>query len=92
MTNDDMPWVNLTQEEVEDLRNKKHELTEYGKEKIKQLNKNKKIDEAIEELGYIVMGGQDMREYSQSIAFIMDVLISLKDKESDFEDSANGVA
>jgi DNA-binding PadR family transcriptional regulator len=35
--NDDMPWVNLTQEEVEELRNKKHELTEYGKEKLRKL-------------------------------------------------------
>ena len=32
-----MPWVNLTQEEVEELRNKKHELTEYGKEKLRKL-------------------------------------------------------
>jgi DNA-binding PadR family transcriptional regulator len=35
--NDDMPWVNLTQEEVEELRNKKHELTEYGKQRLKEL-------------------------------------------------------
>ena len=32
-----MPWVNLTQEEVEELRNKKHELTEYGKQKLREL-------------------------------------------------------
>jgi hypothetical protein len=35
--NNDMPWVNLTQEEVNELRTKKHELTEYGKEKIRRL-------------------------------------------------------
>jgi hypothetical protein len=35
--NNDMPWVNLTQEEVDELRTKKHELTEYGKEKIRRL-------------------------------------------------------
>jgi hypothetical protein len=34
---DDMSWVNLTQEEVEELRSKKHELTEYGKEKLRKL-------------------------------------------------------
>ena len=34
---DDMPWVNLTQEEVEELRNKKHELTNYGREQLKKL-------------------------------------------------------
>ena len=48
--NDDMPWVNLTQEEVEELRNKKHELTEYGKQKLrKMMNDNPTIDEMIEE-------------------------------------------
>ncbi len=35
--NEDMPWVDLTQEEVEELRNKKHELTEYGKQKLREL-------------------------------------------------------
>ena len=35
-----MPWVNLTQEEVEELRNKKHELTKYGKQRLRQLIKN----------------------------------------------------
>jgi hypothetical protein len=38
--NEDMPWVNLTQEEVEELRNKKYELTEYGKQKLKELMRN----------------------------------------------------
>ena len=32
-----MPWVNLTQEEVIDLRNKKFELTQYSKEKLRKL-------------------------------------------------------
>jgi DNA-binding PadR family transcriptional regulator len=35
--NEEMPWVNLTQEEVDELREKKYELTEYGKEKLKKL-------------------------------------------------------
>ena len=38
--NEDMPWVNLTQKEVEELRNKKHELTEYGKQRLKELMRN----------------------------------------------------
>jgi len=38
--NEDMPWVNLTQEEVEELRNKKHKLTEYGKQKLRELMRN----------------------------------------------------
>jgi len=35
--NKDTSWVNLTQEEVEELRSKKQELTQYGKEKIREL-------------------------------------------------------
>ena len=41
--NDEMPWVNLTQEEVIDLRNKKFELTQYGKEKLRKLMNNNPI-------------------------------------------------
>ncbi len=48
--NNDMPWVNLTQEEVEELRNKKHELTEYGKQRLKELmNINPTHEEMLEE-------------------------------------------
>jgi len=49
--NDDMPWVNLTQEEIEELRSKKQELTQYGKEKIRQLMMNQEPypDEMFEE-------------------------------------------
>jgi len=42
--NDDMPWVNLTQEEVEELRNKKYELTEYGKKKLREMTTGELID------------------------------------------------
>jgi hypothetical protein len=35
--NEEMPWVNLTQEEIQELRNKKHTLTEYGKERLREL-------------------------------------------------------
>lgn len=136
--NEDMPWVNLTQEEVDQLRKQKHELTEYGKQKIQQLmnnqepypdamfeeaerrerevqqnikdvieldklltekerevleiakqaiennapafkrlaeiEKNELIDKAIEELGWIVAGGQDGEEFYNSILFIKKVL------------------
>jgi len=34
---DDSPWLNLSQKEVEELRNKKHELTEYGKQRLREL-------------------------------------------------------
>jgi len=42
--NEDMPWVNLTQKEVEELRNKKHELTEYGKQRLKELTVGQLMD------------------------------------------------
>jgi len=35
--NKDTSWVNLTQEEVQELRNKKRELAQYGQEKIREL-------------------------------------------------------
>ena len=34
---DDAPWLNLTPQEVEQLRYNKQELTKYGKEKIRAL-------------------------------------------------------
>jgi hypothetical protein len=160
--NEDMPWVNLTQEEVEELRKQKHELTEYGKQKLrelmnkdkdlifytngketsripsptlenltlgtkapeikleiektmdcepypdemfeeaerreklnagfkqdadgnwyrpelKELTRNERIELAEKEIAYIVMGGQDGREYANSIAFILQVLDSLRE-------------
>ncbi len=45
-----MPWVNLTQEEVEELRNKKYELTEYGKQRLRELAKEgiSKYNEALQ--------------------------------------------
>jgi hypothetical protein len=50
---EDMPWVNLTQEEVEELRKSKKELTEYGKEKLRKLiyeQDMKKMEEAAKDL------------------------------------------
>jgi hypothetical protein len=36
--NEDMPWViGLTDEEIQELRKQKHEITEYAKEKLKKL-------------------------------------------------------
>jgi hypothetical protein len=33
---DDAPWLNLSPQEVEELRYNKQKLTSYGKEKIRQ--------------------------------------------------------
>jgi len=50
---DDAPWLNLSQEEIEKLRNNKKELTKYGREKIRALVKEGilKYDEALRKLG-----------------------------------------
>ena len=50
---DDVPWLNLSQEEINQLRNNKKELTEYGREKIRALVKEGilKYDEALRKLG-----------------------------------------
>ena len=135
--NDDMPWVDLTPEEVQELRNKKQELTEYGKQKIRELmsdgklrfydkgketfavedpywggckspetqlhikemtheemlqiaerrelinealeelTREERIKLALEEVDWIVIGGQDGEEFYGSIQFIRKVLKSL---------------
>ena len=125
--NDDMPWVDLTPEEIQQLRTKKHELTEYGKQKIRELmtheemleeaakreaivakvsdedyqkvldaarqgieqykpaleelaatERQELINEALEELNAIVLGGQNTREFYLSISHIRNVLERLK--------------
>jgi hypothetical protein len=46
--NEDMPWVNLTQKEVNELRNKKYELTEYGKQRLKEMMTHEEMLEEAE--------------------------------------------
>ena len=99
---ENMPWViGLTDEEVQELRTKKQELTEYGKKKIRELmnheemleeaerrelanksfdelTKDEKIKLALEEVDWIVIGGQDGEEFNGSIQFIRKVLRSLR--------------
>jgi DNA-binding PadR family transcriptional regulator len=89
---EDAPWLNLTKEEIEDLRKQKQELTEYGKEKIRKLmnkeptheemlsiaERRELINEALEELNAIVLGGQNTREFYLSVSHIRNVLERLK--------------
>lgn len=45
---EDMPWVlGLTDEEVQELRKNKQELTQYGKEKIRKLMNNEPTQNVI---------------------------------------------
>ena len=91
---DDMPWViGLSDEEIQELRTNKQQLTEYDKQKIRELMMNQEpypdamfeeaarrelINEALEELNAIVMGGQNTREFYLSISHIRNVLERLK--------------
>ena len=66
--NNDMPWVNLTQEEVEELRNKKHELTEYGKQRLKELiykQDMKKMEDAAKDLVLENLTHEEMLEIAE---------------------------
>ena len=110
MEPDDAPWLNLSSEEIQELRSKKQELTEYGKQKIRELMTHEEmleeaarreaivakvsdedlekvmdaaarqelINEALEELNAIVLGGQNTREFYLSISHIRNVLERLK--------------
>jgi len=40
---DDAPWLNLTQDEINQLRYDKQKLTDYGREKIRELMEEKKL-------------------------------------------------
>lgn len=102
---DDAPWLNLSPQEIEELRTNKKELTQYGKEKIrklmnkeptheemleeavrreiankefKDLTDQERIQLALEELDWIVIGGQDGEEFYNSIQFIRRVLKSFR--------------
>jgi hypothetical protein len=46
---------------------------------LKDFSRNERIELAEKEIAYIVMGGQDGREYASSIAFVLQVLDSLRD-------------
>jgi hypothetical protein len=49
---------------------------------LQELTRNERIELAEKEIAYIVMGGQDGREYANSIAFILQVLDSLRDEST----------
>jgi hypothetical protein len=52
------------------------EQTKY--KPFEELSREERIDAAIQEIWYLVQGGQDGREYANSILFIIRVLESLK--------------
>ena len=51
---------------------------EAANKTLDEMTREERVDAAFEELGYVVMVGQDTREYANSISFIMQVLDSLR--------------
>ena len=51
---------------------------EAANKTLDEMTREERVNAALEELGYVFMGGQDGREYASSIAFIMQVLDSLR--------------
>ena len=51
---------------------------EAANKTLDEMTREERVNAGLEELGYVVMGGQDGREYASSIAFIMQVLDSLR--------------
>jgi len=49
---DDAPWLNLSPEEVKELRNKKHKLTEYGKDKLRKLMNKEPLQAKVSDEDY----------------------------------------
>jgi hypothetical protein len=82
----------MTHEEIVELaaqREKENQVLEIAKncmnehsgafEQLAAIEAKELIDEALEELNAIVMGGQDTREFYNSVKFIKDVLNRLRD-------------
>lgn len=86
---EEMTGVKLTDEKKRELAEQREKLhagfrqDENGnwyRPTLQELTRNERIELAEKEIAYIVMGGQDRREYANSIAFILQVLDSLRDE------------
>ena len=86
---EEMTGVKLTDEKKRELAEQREKLHAGFKQDengnwyrpaLQELTRNERIELAEKEIAYIVMGGQDGREYANSIAFILQVLDSLRDE------------
>jgi hypothetical protein len=92
---DDMCWVNLTKEEIEELRNKKHTLTEYGKEQLKKLmtypddifeeatRREAENDDDFGQLGYLNRMEQEEEANKVTRQKVMQIAVGAIDKYSE---------
>jgi hypothetical protein len=61
---------------------KKEAIDEYlldiePRKTLEEMTRQERVDSAIQEIWYLVQGGQDGREYADSILYIIKVLESL---------------
>jgi hypothetical protein len=81
---DDMCWVNLTQEEVEELRNKKHTLTEYGKQQLRKLMTHEETDDDdFGQLGYLKRMEREEAEQKVTRQQAMQIAVGAISKYAD---------
>ena len=84
--NNDMPWVNLSKEEIEELRTKKHTLTEYGRQQLRKLREQIPADDVIEELINQKLTDEKKQELKE---MRKNELIRAKVSEEDFQKILN---
>ena len=81
----------MTHEEMmeeAERRESANKINEHQVKTIAEMTREERVDAAIQEVWYIVHGGQDGREFANSILFIIRVLESLKrqdDVDKEFE-------
>jgi hypothetical protein len=71
------PYPDEMFEEAE-RREAANKINEHQVKTIAEMSREERVQAAIDEVWYLVQGGQDGREYANSILFIVRVLESLK--------------
>jgi DNA polymerase III delta prime subunit len=78
---DDAPWLNLSEKEVEELRYNKQNLTNYGREKIRELMLKSQMTE-----------DKQLTEYIKEVLNLAnDVEVSVYDEDNNTDDLSNGI-
>ena len=87
---DDAPWLNLSPEEVEELRKQKHEITEYAKEKLRKMTEdaakreraNELYQDALQELDNLAAGDVESDDFMNAYLIIQTALkVALGEEE-----------
>ena len=81
-----MPWVNLSKEEIEELRTKKHTLTEYGRQQLRKLREQIPADDVIEEMLNVKLTDEKKQELKE---MRKNELIQAKVSNEDFQKILN---